>query len=73
MKKITKLKLLRQGVGLTIINLSHRTGIHPSTISMIERRRQASSARAREIISSFLGIPQEEAFDSEGFAVLAKK
>ena len=69
MKKITKLKQMRLEIGLSIKNLSHEIGVHASTISMLERRRLASSVRAREVISSFLGIPQEEAFDSEGFAV----
>ena len=70
---MTKIRELRQKMGLNVTRMSWEARIHTSTLSRVELRKQTASARNRELISSFLGIPQEEAFDSEGFAVLAKK
>lgn len=66
---MTKIKELRQDRGLSIAGLCYETRIHPTTLSMVERRRLAASQRVKEVVSSFLGIPQEQAFDGDGLAV----
>ncbi len=67
---MTKIRKLRQILALSIAGMSYNTRIHSSTLSRVELRREAASARAREVISSFLGIPQDEAFNSDGFAAV---
>ena len=66
---MTKIRELRQSRGLSMAALSYRTQVHPSTLSLAERRKLAPGKRVREVISSFLDIPEEEAFDSSGFAL----
>jgi len=49
--------------------LSYETRIHPSILSLVERRKAPASERVREGLSAFLGIPLREAFDDKGLAV----
>jgi ribosome-binding protein aMBF1 (putative translation factor) len=65
----TRIKQARQKQGLSIAGLSYRIAIHPTTISMIERRKLAASQRARGAVCDFLGLDESKAFDSNGLAV----
>ena len=68
-KHMTRIRELRQAMGLTVAGLSYETRIHPSLISLVERRKAPASERVREGLSTFLGIPLREAFDDKGLAV----
>ncbi|NLL36545.1 MAG: hypothetical protein GX256_03360 [Fretibacterium sp.] len=66
---MTRIRELRQDKGLTMVGLSYETKIHPSILSLVERRKAPASERVREGLSSFLGIPLREAFDDNGLAI----
>jgi transcriptional regulator with XRE-family HTH domain len=66
--KRSKLRQIREDKDLTILQLSVNTMIHPSTLSMIERDKQAAGRRTRAKISKFYGVDENELFDNEGFA-----
>ena len=66
---MTRIRELRLGRGLRVIDLSFETRVHPSQLSSIERRKLAASVRIREILCSFLCVPESEAFDGDGLAV----
>lgn len=68
-KHMTRIRELRQAKGLTMAVLSYEVRIHPSILSLVERRKAPASERVREGLSSFLGIPMREAFDDKGLAV----
>jgi transcriptional regulator with XRE-family HTH domain len=66
---MTKIRELRQGQGLKLIDLAYETRIHPTQLGDIERGRRAASARAKEKICSFLGVEPGELFNGNGLAV----
>ena len=66
---MTRIRELRQAKGLTMAGLSYEVRIHPSILSLVERRKAPASERVREGLSAFLGIPLREAFDDKGLAV----
>jgi DNA-binding XRE family transcriptional regulator len=66
---LTRLKQLRQAKGLSIAGVGYETRIHPTTLSLTERRKLAPSPRVRQAVSSFLGVTEDEVFDVEGLAV----
>ena len=66
---MTRIQILRKALGLSVAGLSYETRIHPSTLSLVERRKAPASERVRGGLSSFLGMPQREAFDDKGLAI----
>lgn len=66
---MTRIRELRQEKGLSMAALSYETQVHPTTLSLAERRKLAPGKRVREVISLFLGVPEEEVFDADGLAV----
>ncbi len=66
---MTRIRELRQAKGLSMTGVSYETRIHPSILSLVERRKAPASKRVREGLSTFLGIPLREAFDDRGLAV----
>ena len=72
MQKNTKIRELRLARGLRIIDLSREALINNSDLSSVEMRRRAASRKMQAAISEFFGIPQSEAFDNEGWAVLSQ-
>lgn len=66
---MTQIRALRLKMGLGLVAACHEAKVHPATLSAVEQKKQKASKRTREVISSFLGIAQAEAFDAEGFAV----
>jgi DNA-binding helix-turn-helix protein len=68
-ERMTRIRELRQAKGLSMAMLSYEVRIHPSILSLVERRKAPASERVREGLSSFLGIPMREAFDDKGLAV----
>ena len=69
---MTKIRALRQARGLRIIDLSRKALVNPSDLSSVEMRRRAASRKMQAAISEFFGIPQSEAFDDGGWAVLSQ-
>lgn len=72
MQKNTKIRELRLARGLRIIDLSREALLNPADISSVEMRRRAASRNMQAALSEFFGIPQSEAFDDEGWAVLSQ-
>jgi transcriptional regulator with XRE-family HTH domain len=66
---MTRIRALRQGKGLKLIDLAYETRVHPTQLSSIERGRLVASARAREAICSFLGVDKNELFDGNNIAM----
>ena len=66
---MTKIMELRKRYGLSIAGLCYETRVHPTTLSMVERRKMVASGRVRESVSSFFEIPENEAFGTDGFAL----
>jgi transcriptional regulator with XRE-family HTH domain len=66
---MTKIRELRQGRGLKLIDLAYETRVHPTQLTSIERGKLAASARAKEAICSFLGADGDELFDGNNIAV----
>lgn len=72
MQKNTKIRELRLARGLRIIDFSREALINNSDLSSVEMRRRAASRKMQAAISEFFGIPQSEAFDDGGWAVLSQ-
>jgi transcriptional regulator with XRE-family HTH domain len=66
---MTQIRKLRQGRGLSVIDLAFETRIHPSQISCIERRKSAASERVKNVLSSFFGVDETSVFEHDGLAV----
>ena len=59
---MTRIQELRQAKGLSMMGVSYETRIHPSILSLVERRKAPASKRVQKKLNSFLGIPLREAF-----------
>jgi transcriptional regulator with XRE-family HTH domain len=66
---MTRIRELRQGKGLRLIDLAFETRIHPTQLSYVEQGKVAASARVKETLCSFLGAGADELFDGNGLAV----
>lgn len=66
---MTRIRELRQKKGLSIAALCYETKTHPTALSLAERRKLAPGKRVRDAVCSFLGIPENEAFDTDGLAL----
>lgn len=53
--KITRMKKIRLEQGLSQIDISRLTGLHPSTISLIETGRLRPTERQEKVIATALG------------------
>ena len=66
---MTRIRELREGRGLRVIDLAFETRLHPSQISCIERRKSAASGRARDILSAYFEVDADSVCDHGGLAV----
>ena len=66
---MTKLKLFRLERDLKAKEIARDLDIHPSTISTVEARKAKASDRVRLKLSSFFGVPEQELFSGDRFAV----
>ena len=66
---MTKLRQMREGRGLKLIDFSYAIRVHPTHLSCVECGKQAVSARAKEAICSFLGAEPSELFNDNGIAL----
>jgi transcriptional regulator with XRE-family HTH domain len=66
---MTKIRELRQGRGMKLIDLAFETKVHPTQLTSIERGHLAASARAREAICSFLGVKADDLFNGNNIAL----
>jgi transcriptional regulator with XRE-family HTH domain len=67
--QMTRIRELRQGKGLRLIDLAFETRIHPTQLSYVERGKVAASARVKETLCSFLGVKAGELFNDNGLAL----
>jgi transcriptional regulator with XRE-family HTH domain len=66
---MTRIRELRQGKGLRLIDLAFETRIHPTQLSYVERGKVAASARVKNTLCSFLKAEPSELFNDSGIAV----
>ncbi|MDR3165769.1 MAG: helix-turn-helix transcriptional regulator [Synergistaceae bacterium] len=66
---MTRIRELRQGRGLSVIDLAFETRIHPSLLSCVERRKSAASDRVKNALSSFFGVDESSVFEHDGLAL----
>jgi ribosome-binding protein aMBF1 (putative translation factor) len=68
-KFLTNIRALREEQKLSITGLSHQLQVNATVLSLAERRKLAPSARVRKEVCAFLGLSEQQAFDTEGLAV----
>ena len=66
---MTKIKLFRLERDLKAKDLAKDLDIHPGTISTLENRKIRASRWVRYKLSSFYGVPEQELFNDDRFAV----
>ena len=66
---MTRLRAERERRGLSIAMLSHGALVNPSVVSVVERRIGIASPQFRRAVSEYFDCPEENFFDSKGFAV----
>jgi transcriptional regulator with XRE-family HTH domain len=55
-------------MGLTIFDMTLRSGIREAHLGAIENRRTIAYPKQRQKIAEFFGVPEGELFDERGFA-----
>ena len=66
---MTKVRELRIKNDLTAKDLARNLKINASSLSYIENRRARASDKIRYKLSGFFGVPEQELFDGERFAI----
>ena len=64
--KMSKARILREKMGISIAQMSYEIKANPSTLSCMERRRLAPSEGVRQRVCEFFGVPESKLFDADG-------
>jgi len=66
---MTKIRVLRIENDLTAKDLARNLKINASALSFVENQKSRASDRIRYKLSSFFGVPEQELFSDDRFAV----
>jgi transcriptional regulator with XRE-family HTH domain len=66
---MTKVRALRIENDLTAKDLARNLKINASSLSYVENRRARASDKIRHKLSCFFGLPEQELFSDDGYAV----
>lgn len=66
---MTKIRALRIENDLTAKAVAEQLRLDKSVLSFVERRKAKASDRVRLKLCKFFGVPEQELFDGERFAI----
>jgi transcriptional regulator with XRE-family HTH domain len=66
---MTKIRALRIENDLTAKAVAEQLKLDQSVLSFVERRKAKASDRVRLKLCKFFGVPEQELFDGERFAI----
>ena len=66
---MTKIRALRIENDMTAKTLAEQLRLDKSVLSFVERRKAKASDRVRLKLCKFFGVPEQELFDGERFAI----
>ena len=66
---MTKLRELRLGRGIKLMDLSREIRMDPSHFHTLECGLSEASGRVRDALSAYLGVEPHELFNDDGFAL----